>query len=190
MQRNIEKLLFIPSLLAVSSLWLGACAAKKEKFVMATPNIQVDLDSLFVVNRHQDSVDANLYFYEHAFEDYHKRFPGVDKPSFMRVAKGKDQAFCLFKPDPAKTCLQIGDKFIALGLDEPARQAYEAGLVSEGVNEGRLNIRFWAGMGKIHFERGEFDKGAPFLAKVLEVEPKHKDARKLMASVPRPKSKG
>jgi hypothetical protein len=163
--------------------WLAACGANKpakEKKVTV-----MDLDSLHRVNEHKDSTESNLFFYEHAFADYKARFPGVDKPHYMRIAKGKDQDFCLFKPNPSQTCLEVADKFNDLGLKQPAKDAYEAGLLSEGTNGNKINIRLWASMGQIHFEEKEYHLGKPFLIKILEVEPKNKWAKKLMASSPK-----
>jgi hypothetical protein len=77
-----------------------------------------------------------------------------------------------------------------LGLTEQAQDAYEAGLVSEGMNGSRMNIRLWSGLGRIHIGRGEIDKAQPFLGKVLEVEPKNREAKRLLAAAARPKSKG
>lgn len=175
--------------LFLTTAFLVACA-RPDRFVMATPNITLDLDSLHRANLHQDSVESNHFFYEQAYEEYRERFLGVDKPSYMRIAKGKDKEFCLFRPNPATTCQAIGDKLDALGLGEPARDAYEAGLLSEGVNGSRMNVRLWASLAKIHFERREFDRGEAYLAKVLEVEPKNREAKKLLASASRQKSKG
>jgi hypothetical protein len=142
-----------------------------------------DLDSLHRVMEYNDSVDANYFFYEDAFMAYRAEFPGVDKPAYMAVARGKDQAFCLFQPDPGRLCLDIGDKFKALGLGEPARGAYEAGLLSEGMNGDTLNIRLWSGMAELHLGWGERKKAMSFLTKVLEVDGKNKRARKMMESM-------
>ncbi|HLP41825.1 MAG TPA: hypothetical protein VK465_09990 [Fibrobacteria bacterium] len=146
---------------------------------MAIPN----LDSLHQVIEHTDSVEANYFFYEEAFAAYKAEFLGVDKPSFMAVARGKDQAFCLFRPDPGRLCLDVGDKFKALGLGEPARDAYEAGLLSEGMNGDTLNIRLWSGMAELHLGWGENDKAMLHLTKVLEVDEKNKWARTMLASM-------
>jgi tetratricopeptide (TPR) repeat protein len=140
-----------------------------------------DLDSLHLVAQHNDSVDANLIFYEEAYTSYRTRFPGVDKPAFMAIAKGKDQAFCIFQPNPARTCLDVGNKFNDLGLKDPARDAYEAGLLSEGANDGKLNILLWSSMAQLHFEAKEYDEAKTYLSKVLEVEPKNKWAKKLIS---------
>ena len=134
---------------------------------------------------HNDSVESNLFFYEEAFTAYKAKFPGVDKPAYMAIAQGKDQAFCLFQPNPAQTCLDVGDKFKSLGLAEPARDAYVAGLLSEGVNGDKLNIRFWSGMAQLHFDWQEYEQAKPYLTKVLEVEKKNKWAKKMLASIPR-----
>jgi hypothetical protein len=166
---------------ALASL-LSACAGHKPAEKTVTT---LDLDSLHQVNQHNDSIESNLVFYDQAFEDYKKRFPGVDRPDFMRIAKGKDQDFCLFKPNPAQTCLEVADKFNDLGIKQPARDAYEAGLLSEGYNDVRTNVRLWASMGQLHVEEKEYDMGRTYLAKVLEVEPKNKWAKKMMASIPK-----
>ena len=149
----------------------------------------MDLDSLHLVAQHNDSVDANLIFYQEAFETYRKSFPGVDKPAFMAIAKGKDQAFCLFQPDPAKACLDVGNKLNDLGLKDPARDAYEAGLLSEGANEGKLNLLFWSSLAQLHFEAQEYDKAKTYLSKVLEVDPKNKWAKKKLGEAEK-KSRG
>lgn len=139
-----------------------------------------DLDSLHLVAQHNDSVEANLVFYEEAFTAYREKFPGVDKPAFMAIAKGKDQAFCLFQPDPARACMDVGDKFNDLGLKEPARDAYEAGLLSEGANDAKLNVRLWSSLAQLHFEAKEYEPAKAYLGKVLEADPKNKWAKKLM----------
>jgi hypothetical protein len=160
---------------------LAACSGPRQR---AEPKATIrDLDSLHLVAQHNDSVDANLYFYEEAYAAYRERFPGVDRPSFMAVALGKDQAFCLFQPDPAQTCLDVGNKFDDLGLKEPARQAYEAGLLSEGANGSKLNVRLWSSMARLHYESREFAAARPYLSKVLEVEPGNKWAKKLQGEV-------
>lgn len=174
---------------AFPAFLLCACATK-DKYRMEKLVLDLDLDSLHRVNLHQDSVDANLFFYEQAFDSYRDRFPGVDKPSFMRIARGQDKEFCLFRADPAPACLEIGDQFAALGLSPQARDAYEAGLLSEGVNGSKLNVRLWARLATLHFESEDFDKGKPYLSKVLEVEPTNRQARKLLSSVARQKYKG
>ena len=165
------------TLLAGCVAWsLAACSLPRQE-----PKATVrDLDSLHVVAQHNDSVASNLIFYEDAYAAYRHRFPGVDKPTFMAVARGKDQAFCLFQPSPARTCLDVGNKFNRLGLNEPAREAYEAGLLSEGANNEKVNILLWSSLARMHFEAKEYAPAKAFLAKVLEVEPKNKWAKKLM----------
>lgn len=162
---------------------LAACAPKPK--ADARPHESMDLDSLHLVSEREDSVASNVHFYEQAFTAYKIKYPGVDKPAFMAIAKGKDQDFCLFKPDPARTCLEVADKFNDLGLKQPARDAYEAGLLSEGANDGKINVRLWASMAQIHFDEKEYEEGKPFLHKVLEVEPKNKWAKKLLATAPK-----
>ena len=181
------------ALALVSIIFLGSAAllagcASSDPYKMQTPSVSMNLDSLHQVNQHEDSVESNLIFYEHAFEEYKTAFPAVDKPSFMRIAQGKDQEFCLFKKNPAQTCLEVADKFNDLGLKQPARDAYEAGLLSEGANTEKINIRLWASMGQIHFEEKEYELGKPYLIKVLEVDRKNKWAKKLLASAPKEKS--
>jgi tetratricopeptide (TPR) repeat protein len=167
---------------------LSACSVHhKAPARSATIN---DLDSLHLVAQHNDSVDANLIFYEEAYTSYRARFPGVDKPAFMAIAKGKDQAFCIFQPDPARTCLDVGNKFNDLGLKEPARDAYEAGLLSEGANDGKLNILLWSSMAQLHFEAKEYDQAKIYLSKVLEVEPKNKWAKKLISETAKKSPRG
>lgn len=140
-----------------------------------------DLDSLHQVAQYNDSVESNVFFYEEAYRAYREKFPGVDEPAFMAVARGKDQAFCLFQTDPARTCQDIGDKLAKLGLQEPAREAYEAGLLSEGSNDGAMNVRLWSSLARLHAEAGEWEAARRYLGKVLELEPRNKWARKLMA---------
>jgi hypothetical protein len=142
-----------------------------------------DLDSLNRVVEHNDSVESNYFFYEDAFTAYKAEFLGVDKPAYMAVARGKDQDFCLFQPNPAHICMDVGDKFKALGLEEPARDAYEAGLLSEGVNGDALNIRLWSGMAQLHLGWGQTERSKRFLTKVLEVDNKNGWARKMLASM-------
>ena len=172
---------FALSMLFVLSV-LSACGGDKPKEQAATV---MDSDSLHRVNEHKDSTESNLFFYEHAFDDYKLRFPGVDKPHFMKIAKGKDQDFCLFKPNPSQTCLEVADKFNDLGLKQPAKDAYEAGLLSEGTNGDKVNVRLWASMAQIHFDGQEYDQGKSYLTKILEVEPNNKWAKKLLASAPK-----
>ncbi len=163
---------------------LCACASH-DPYVMQKPVVAMNLDSLHQENQHNDSIESNLVFYEHAFTDYKAKFPGADKRDYMAVAKGKDQDFCLFKPSPAQTCLEVADKFNDLGFKQPARDAYEAGLLSEGANSEKVNIRLWASMAQIHFDEKEYDLGKPYLIKVLEVDRKNKWAKKLLASAPK-----
>lgn len=161
---------------------LCACAGNAGNGKKST--VTMNLDSLHQVNQHKDSIESNLMFYEHAFDDYKSRFPGVTKPDFMRLAKGKDQDFCLFKPNPAQVCLEVADKFNDLHMKLPAKDAYEAGLLSEGYNGDKINVRLWASMGQLCFEDKEYVIGKSYFTKVLEVEPKNKWAKKMMASIP------
>ncbi len=147
-----------------------------------------DLDSLNQAAEYQDSVESNHFFYEQAFPEYRARYPGVDKAAYLRIAKGKDQDFCLFKANPAQTCLDTGDKFNALNLKEPARDAYQAGLLSEGYNESGQNVRLWASMAQLAVDAKEYDEGKSFLLKILEVDAKNKWAKKLLASLPKNKN--
>ena len=167
----------------LAGLLLSACS-KRPPPAETQASIH-DLDSLHQVAQHNDSVETNLIFYEEAFHAYRSKFPAVDKPAFMAIAKGKDQAFCLFQPDPARTCLAIGDKYNDVGLKEPARDAYEAGLLSEGANDGSLNVRLWSSLAQLHFEAKEYEPAKSYLDRVLEVEPKNKWAKKLMGEMPR-----
>ncbi len=167
---------------------LTACAQHGKR--AETKATIVDLDSLHTVSQHNDSVESNLIFYEEAYTNYRAKYPGVDRPAFMAVAKGKDQGFCLFQPNPAKTCLDVGNKFNDLGIKEPARDAYVAGLLSEGANEGKLNILLWSSMAQLHFEAQEFDAAKTYLSKVLEVEPKNKWAKKRLAEASKKPTKG
>ena len=171
------------ALLSVAGAILLACAVSKEDDKPAATVL--DLDSLNQVVARQDSVESNHFFYEQAFEQYRAKYPGVDKEAYLRIAKGKDQDFCLFKPNPAVTCLDNGDKFNDLNLKEPARDAYYAGLLSEGYNESSQNVRLWGSMGKLSIEAKEYAEGKAYLLKILEVEPKNKWAKKLLASVPK-----
>ncbi|MDB5047386.1 MAG: hypothetical protein JWO30_457 [Fibrobacteres bacterium] len=177
----------IPAVLALACLWLGMACSGSKQADSEKPVTVLNLDSLNTVVEHKDSVESNHFFYEEAYETYHKKFPGVDKPAFMRIAKGKDQNFCLFMSNPAATCLDNGDKFNDLNLKEPARDAYQAGLLSEGYNESRHNVRLWASMGQLSLEAKEYGEGRTFLMKILEVEPKNKWAKKLLASIPKDK---
>ena len=181
------RLMVFPTGTVLLSL-LAACAGGHAPAPKKSATIR-DLDSLHLVAQHNDSVDANLIFYQEAFETYRKRFPGVDKPAFMAIAKGKDQAFCLFQPDPAKACLDVGNKLNDLGLKDPARDAYEAGLLSEGANEGKLNLLFWSSLAQLHFEAEEYAQAKTYLSKVLEVDPKNKWAKKKLGEAGK-KSRG
>lgn len=144
-----------------------------------------DLDSLNRIAEHKDSVESNTIFYEEAYQEYRKLFPGVDKSMYLHLAKGKDQEFCLFKPNPVKTCLETGDKFNDLNLKPPAHDAYAAGLLSEGYNDSAANIRLWGSMGQLFIEEKDYEMGRYYLMKLLEVDNKNKWAKKLLASIPK-----
>lgn len=168
---------------AIAAILLCACAGSGKK--EPTGSAMLNLDSLHQEVQHRDSVESNHFFYEKAFDEYRTRYPGVDKPAYLRIARGKDQDFCLFKPEPAATCLDNGDKFNDLNLKEPARDAYRAGLLSEGYNETRQNIRLWASMAQLCIDAKESTEAKTYLRKILEVEPKNKWAKKLSASLPK-----
>lgn len=160
-----------------------ACATNAPK---TKPHAKVkDLDSLNRIAEHKDSVESNSIFYEEAYQEYRKLFPGVDKSAYYKIAQGKDQEFCLFKPNPVKTCLETADKFNDLNLKPPARDAYTAGLLSEGYNDANSNIRLWGSMGQLSLEEKDYDMGRFYLMKVLEVDTKNKWAKKLLASIPK-----
>jgi hypothetical protein len=161
---------------------LTSCAGHASR--IDRPAAIPDLDSLNRVVEYNDSMESNLFFYEEAFAAFKAEFPGVDKHSYMAVARGKDRSFCLFQPGPAVNCADIGDKFKALGLEEPARDAYEAGLLTEGVNGSALNIRLWSGMAELHIAWREYRQARPYLTKVLEVDRKNKRAKKLLVALP------
>jgi tetratricopeptide (TPR) repeat protein len=168
----------------LGAVHLFACAPKP-KPAETTLGIHA-LDSLHQEVQHQDSVDANLYFYEEAFAAYKEHFPGVDKPSFMAIAKDKDQAFCLFQPDPGHYCADVGDKYNNLGLKESAKDAYEAGLLSEGANEGGLNIRLWSSLAQLLYETRDLSSAQTYLNKVLESDPKNQWAKKFKKDLSKP----
>lgn len=167
--------------LLLPAIALLHCAAPKPA---PQKTVALDLDSLHRARQYQDSVESNHFFYEEAFEAYHQRFPGVTKSDYLRVAKGQDQDFCLFKPDPVAKCLETGDQFNDLGMKDPARDCYEAGLLSEGSNSQAQNIRLWGSLGQLTTEAKEYEAGRTYLRKLLEVEPKNKWAKKLLASIP------
>jgi hypothetical protein len=167
--------------LILPAAFLAGCAAKKFGPEKAAA---VDLDSLHRVQQYQDSVESNHFFYEESYAKYREKFPGVLKGDYLRAAKGKDQDFCLFKPDPAAVCLESGDKFNDVGLKESARDCYEAGLLSEGANTQAQNIRLWGSLGQLTTEAKDYEAGRTYLRKLLEVEPKNKWAKKLLASIP------
>lgn len=181
---NPLRSLLPPVLSAAFLSLLCACAGSGGKGKKST--VKMNLDSLHQVNQHNDSIESNLVFYEHAFDDYKSRFPGVAKPDFMRIAKGKDQDFCLFKPNPGQVCLEVADKFNDLNLKQPAKDAYEAGLLSEGYNGEKVNVRLWASLGQLSIEDKDYVVGKSYFTKVLEVEPKNKWAKKMLASIPKP----
>jgi hypothetical protein len=176
---------FMPRLIAGGGLCLCIAACSGAAGPDRKPATALNLDSLNLVVEHNDSVESNHFFYEQAFAEYRASYPGVDKAAYLRIAKGKDQDFCLFKKNPAQTCLDNGDKFNDLNLKEPARDAYEAGLLSEGYNESRYNTRLWASMAQLHIEAKEYAQGKSYLMKILEVEPKNKWAKKLLGSIPK-----
>jgi hypothetical protein len=183
MIKRIPNLLSISSLGATSLLFLFvACAGNQSKAHKSA--VTLNLDSLNQVNEHNDSIETNLVFYDDAFVKYKAKFPGVDKAQFMRIARGKDQDFCLFQPNPGQACLEVANHFNDLDLKPPARDAYEAGLLSEGYNGDKINVLLWASMGQLSVEQKEYDTGKSYLTKVLEVEPKNKWAKKLIASIP------
>lgn len=174
----------LTALLGLAALaGLAACAGGSQG---PRPHHTMNLDSLHVIAVRNDSVEANLPFYDSAYEQYRVRFPGVDRPAFMKVAVGKDPEFCLFRPDPGRICLEIAEKFQSLDLGEPARDALIGGLVSEGYNPEKINIRLWAAMAKSHFDAKEFVQGKAYLVRVLEVEPGNRWAKRLMASANAP----
>jgi hypothetical protein len=179
---SLPQVLAAASSTALLSL-LCACAGGGDKGRKSA--VTMDLDSLHRVNQHNDSIESNLVFYEHAFDDYKARFPGVAKPDFMLIAKGKDQDFCLFKPNPGQHCLEVADKFNDLNLKQPAKDAYEAGLLSEGYNGDKINVRLWASLGQLSVEDKDYVIGKSYFTKVLEVEPKNKWAKKMLASIPK-----
>ncbi len=100
-------------------LGLLACAGNSDR----NSSVTLNLDSLNQVVERKDSVESNTIFYEEAYTDYRKHYPGVDKSAYLHIAKGKDQEFCLFKENPAKTCLETGNKFNDLNLKPPAWDA-------------------------------------------------------------------
>jgi hypothetical protein len=147
--------------------------------------VKLNLDSLNQKLESRDSVESNVIFYEEAYRDYHARYPGIDKQAYLRIARGKDQEFCLFKPEPAKICLDNGDKFNDLGLKPPARDAYHAGLLSEQYNEPDQNVKLWGSMGQLAIEEKDYEAGRRYMGKILETQPNNKWARKLLASIPK-----
>lgn len=158
-----------------------ACAGSGEP----KSSVALNLDSLNQVVERNDSVESNTIFYEEAYTEYRKRYPGVDKSAYLHIAKGKDQEFCLFKANPAKTCQETGDKFNDLNLKPPALDAYNAGLLSEAYNDSSDNIRLWGSMGQLAIEEKNYDEAKSYLAKVLEVDPKNKWAKGLLATIPK-----
>jgi len=191
MPRAFPRPALLPAACAAAGLLalLAACSGSRAPESERLATVQ-DLDSLHQVAQYNDSVESNVFFYEEAYKAYREKFPGVDKPAFMEVARGKDQAFCLFQPDPARTCQDIGDKLANLGLHEPARDAYGAGLLSEGANDGAANVRLWSSLARLHADAGEWEAARGYLGKVLELEPKNKWARKLMAEATAKKNGG
>jgi hypothetical protein len=166
------------------SAWLMACTVNRTHDPRRAAAI-ASLDSLNREVEYQDSVESNVIFYEEAYLEYRKQFPGVDKPAYLAIAKGKDQDFCLFKPKPAQTCLETADKFNDLNLKPPAKDAYHAGLLSEGYNDSALNIRLWGSMGQLAIDDSDFDAARTYLNKILEVEPKNSWAKNLLSSLPK-----
>jgi hypothetical protein len=179
----MRRIPLLPLAFACLGLFLACAGSGKSGPPKST--VTVNLDSLHQVAQRKDSVESNIVFYEEAYQDYHKKYPGVDKAAYLRIAKGKDQEFCLFKPDPAQTCLETGDKFNDLNLKPPAKDAYQAGLLSVEYNESKFNIRLWGSMGQLAIEDKDYEAGKSYLLKLLEVEPKNKWAKKLMASIPK-----
>jgi hypothetical protein len=166
-----------------SAFGLLACGGSKP--VSENRPVVLNLDSLNRTLASKDSVESNVIFYEDAYRDYHARYPGVDKQAYLRIARGKDQEFCLFKPDPAKICLDNGDKFNDLGLKPPARDAYHAGLLSEQYNETDQNVKLWGSMGQLAIEEKDYEAGRKYMGKILETQPNNKWARKLLSSIPK-----
>lgn len=178
---KIRFLAFLALVMAGGLLLFPACTASKK----STASTTLDLDSLNRELEHQDSVESNVYFYRDSYQDYQKRFPSVMKSDYMRIAKGKDQDFCLFKPNPAATCLENGDKFNDVDLKGSARDCYHAGLLSEAHNDSTQNIKLWASMGQLAIEDKDYEAGKAYLGKLLAADPKNKWAKKLLASLPR-----
>jgi len=176
---------FLATALGLAGFTLAACSGNPSTREEAAATVR-DLDSLHRVAQHEDSVNANLYFYEDAFVTYQKTHPAVTKAEFMEIAQGKDKAFCLFQPDAGNSCLKVGDQFHKLALKEPALDAYEAGLLSQTSNGDALNIQLWSSLAQLHFDAGESGKGRPYLAKILAVDPKNKWAKKRLTSASQP----
>jgi hypothetical protein len=164
---------------------IAACAGPQKAEENPGPKVITvkDLDSLNREVSHRDSVDANIIFYEEAYASYRGRFPGVDKSSYLRIAKGKDQEFCLFKPDPALTCVDNGDRFNDLQFKQPALDAYQAGLLSEGYNDPHVNVRLWGSMGQMAVEKKEFESAKMWFRKILDVEPGNRWALKQLSAI-------
>jgi tetratricopeptide (TPR) repeat protein len=167
--------------------FLGACSSQKPREEEYKPKIITtrDLDSLNREVEHKDSVDANLIFYEEAYQEYRKHFPGVDQSAYIHLAKGKDQEFCLFKSDPAKTCLENGDRLNDMDMKQAARDAYRAGLLSEGYNGAGDNVRLWGSMGQLAIETKDYEAAQSYIRKILEVDPRNQWAKKLSTSIPK-----
>jgi tetratricopeptide (TPR) repeat protein len=174
-------------LIGLVGLIAMACSNRFQSREDGTATVH-DLDSLHRVAQYEDSVNANLFFYEDAFIAYQKTHPSVTKSEFMQIARGKDQAFCLFQPQPGSHCLKVGDQFIKLGLREPAIEAFEAGMLSEKFNGDTLNIKLWTSLAQMHYEAQELETGRAYLAKILEVDPNHKWAKKQLAMNAKPKT--
>lgn len=176
--------MFNPLFLILLSVCLVTCTVTRDVDPKRAAAI-ASLDSLNREVEYQDSVESNVIFYEEAYLEYRKQFPGVDKPAYLQIAKGKDQDFCLFKPNPAQICLETADKFNDLNLKPPAKDAYHAGLLSEDYNDSATNIRLWGSMGQLAIDDSDFDAARIYLNKILEVEPKNVWAKNLLTSLPK-----
>lgn len=174
-------------LLAAAALLAFACAAPQpavdNRPEAAKLAASLNLDSLGVSLGHKDSVESNHFFYEESYTVYRQRYPGVEKSAYLRVAAGKDREFCLFQPDPARTCVDNGDRFNDLQLKQPALDAYEAGLLSEGYNDTAVNVRLWGSMGQLAVESKDLDAGRMYFRKILEVDPGNKWAKKQLSTL-------
>ncbi len=121
---------------------------------------------------------------ESAFGRYHQRFPAVTRESFLTAAQGRQiPDYCLFRDDPAKACADYGDYENDHGRKKTALDAYQAGLLTEGYNDMRVNIRLWGGLAQLAIEGKDNYNAQVYLTKILDKDPNNKWAKQRLSGI-------